>query len=202
MEGLSGDLFATKGLEYLLVITYLLLLVAGWRLVFPKQPQSRVQRREHTLPDGLYFHQGHTWAALQDRRVVRVGIDDFAQHALGMAVRYTMPPIGSDVSQGEPAIGVRLANGDTIPIVSPVSGVVVAVNADVLQAPGIVNTQPYDEGWLMHVRVPNIDAVRRNLMAGDLAECWIEHARHVPDDEALDELMMTHVNGWAMQETT
>lgn len=202
MEGLSGDLFATKGVEYLLVITYLLLLVGGWRLVFPKRPHASSRPHERTLRSDLYFHQGHTWAAIQDRRIVRVGIDDFAQHAIGLPVRLTLPPLSSEVVQGEPAIGVRLANGETIPILSPVSGTVVGVNGDVFHSPGIVNTQPYDEGWLMQVRVPSVDAVRRNLLSGELAECWMEQARHIPDDEALDALMMTRTPVWAAHEAT
>jgi glycine cleavage system H lipoate-binding protein len=198
METMTGDLFATKGVEYLLVIAYLALLVAGWKLVFPKARTSGpAHRHDGPLPDGYLFHQGHSWAHPTAEGIVRVGIDDFAQHAIGLAARVDLPARGSVLSEGEPAWEVQHGNGDYIAMVSPVTGIVLDVNEDVLHAPGLLNTQPYDEGWLLEVQVAS-DAYRRNLLSGPLAAAWMAAALAAPREQALDQLLTSvHLSGTA-----
>jgi glycine cleavage system H protein len=189
MESVTGELFATKGVEYLLVIAYLALLVAGWRLIFPKSKQPG-EAHEHygPLPEGYFFHQGHCWAHPIDQDVVRVGIDDFAQRAIGHPVELVIPTEGTVLKAGEPAWEVQPGNGVYFAMLSPVSGIIVAVNDDVVHSPGLVNSQPYGEGWLIEVQVDS-DAYRRNLLSGRLAEHWMELAYEVAPENALDELL-------------
>lgn len=190
MEGFTGDLFATKGIEYLLVIGYLLLLTCGWRLVFPKQTKSSHHPAAHEMPEGFFFHQGHTWAALEHDDVARVGVDDFAQRTLGLPVRFELPEPGTPIHEGETGWTVRRPNGDLIPLFSPVDGVVVAVNEDVVNSPGLVNTQPYDDGWLLKVHLVHPERVFRNLMTGRLAHDWMNMSEEAAPDGALDELLL------------
>ena len=199
MEGMTGELFATKGVEYLLVIAYLALLVAGFRLVFPKTKHHHEEAHEHygPLPEGFFFHQGHGWAQPIDEDRVRVGVDDFAQRAIGLAQRVDLPGKGSMLTEGEPAWEVQHENGEYVAMLSPVSGIVVDVNDDVLQAPGLLNTRPYDDGWLLEVQVAS-DAYRRNLLSGRLAEEWMDEAHQVPRAQALDQLLTSmHLSGTA-----
>jgi glycine cleavage system H protein len=82
-------------------------------------------------------------------------------------------------------------------MLSPVSGIVVDVNDDVLQAPGLLNTRPYDDGWLLEVQVAS-DAYRRNLLSGRLAEEWMDEAHQAPRAQALDQLLTSmHLSGTA-----
>ena len=189
METMTGDLFATKGIEYLLVIAYLTLLVAGWRLIFPK-PKHPEEPHEHygPLPDGYFFHQGHTWALPVDAERVRVGIDDFAQKAIGLPTQLDLPRRGMVLAEGEPAWEVQRGNGEYVAMLSPISGIVVSVNEDVLHAPGLLNTQPYDDGWLLEVHVDSA-AYQRNLLSGRLADDWMEAAHAIPREQALDQLL-------------
>jgi glycine cleavage system H protein len=185
----TTELFATKGIEYLLVIVYLALLVGGWKLVFPKS-QEREEAHEHygPLPDGYFFHQGHTWAApVADDRVC-VGLDDFAQKAIGHPRALVLPDHGSVLTAGEPAWEVGHADGTSFAMLSPVSGIVTAINDDVVHSPGLVNTQPYGEGWLFEVRVES-NCYQRNLLTGELAEHWMELAYAVPPAQALAALL-------------
>lgn len=182
MQNVATDLFATKGIEYMLVIAYLVLLVACWRFIFPRashasQPaeaQPEPVSRWFFLPDGFYFHQGHAWAAPLGEHVMRVGMDDFAQKLLGLTASVELPEVGEQLAQGEIAWQVRLVDGHALPMVSPVEGEVIAINPEVLKSPSLVNSEPYDGGWLFQVRVINPMAARRNLLSGDLARVWIE----------------------------
>jgi glycine cleavage system H protein len=181
MEGMGVDLFGTKGLEYMLVIGYLFLLVTCRRMVGPRRSRSRKdQTASHTvgpltfaLREGRYFHQGHTWVADDGDGLMRVGLDDFAQKLVGPVNGLVLPTIGARVSQGELGWKARVERR-SIPILSPVDGVVVAWNEEVLRSPRLVNSEPYDGGWILQVRVPNPAAARRNLLSGHLALRWME----------------------------
>jgi glycine cleavage system H lipoate-binding protein len=183
MDG-SGyvDIFATKGIEYLMVIGFLMMLVVFWRALVrsPRTVTAQVPGARPTGPqawfdlaEGLFYHQGHTWAAPEDDGVVRVGLDDFAQKLVGVAQRIDVPGIGSRVEQGER--GVKL-NVDTksIDLLSPVGGEVLAINEEVLRSPGLINEDPYGKGWLFKVRVPRLSANLRNLLSGRLARLWMD----------------------------
>jgi hypothetical protein len=59
-------------------------------------------------------------------------------------------------------------------MVSPVDGVVVAVNEEVMASPDILCSDPYGRGWLMEVRVPEPTRNQKNLLCGGLARAWME----------------------------
>ena len=79
------DIFATKGIEYILVITFLVLLIGFWRfLMGGRKPIAamaraarRITRSWFGLPEGVFHHQGHAWAVPEGGDQVRVGLDDF-----------------------------------------------------------------------------------------------------------------------------
>ena len=179
MQSMGGDLFATKGLEYLIVVAYLALLAGCWRFV--RWPASapvrsvapRPMRGWFDVPENVLFHQGHTWAAPEDGDLVRVGLDDFAQKLLGVPSGLRLPAVGARLRQGERGWAVQL-DGHDIGMLSPVDGEVVAVNSAVAERPELVSRGPYDEGWLMKVRVPSQTTARKNLLAGPLARAWMD----------------------------
>jgi glycine cleavage system H lipoate-binding protein len=194
MEGLGVDLFGTKGLEYMLVIGYLFLLVTCRRMVGPRRSRSgKDQTLSHTvgsltftLREGRYFHQGHTWAADEEDGLMRVGLDDFAQKLVGPVNGLILPKIGAQLGQGEPGWEARVERR-SIPILSPVEGEVVAWNEEVLRSPGLVNSEPYDRGWILLVRVHNPAAARRNLLSGRFAQCWMEEVTSALEEHIEEE---------------
>lgn len=178
MEGLGPvDLFATKGVEYLIVIGFLIVLTAYWRLLSRPAPEPRAVRVERrgwfTLKDGVYFHQGHSWAAPAGGDVVSVGMDDFAHKLLGKPDAFRLPPVGSKLRQGERAWTVKI-DSKAIGVLSPVDGKVVGINPAILDSPELANHDPYDEGWLMKVRVQDPARAAKNLLSGRLARAWME----------------------------
>jgi glycine cleavage system H lipoate-binding protein len=182
MEGFTYvDLFATKGIEYLLVIGFLLVLVPFWRFLrVPARAGMEVVRRAmasvaqwFSLPEGLYYHQGHSWIMPQGADLVKVGVDDFAQKLVGKSNRINLPKIGSRIEQGD--VGWKLGiDAKTINMLSPVTGDVVAVNKDIVKNPALINQDPYGKGWLMMVKPNNRHAAVKNLLTGKLATAWME----------------------------
>jgi len=175
------DIFATKGIEYLLVIGFLMMLIVFARALLRTPAPLRAAAATgaagrgawFTLADERFYHQGHTWAAPEGDDIVRVGLDDFAQKLVGVPERIDLPRVGQRIEQGERGLVLSVA-ATPIDVLAPVSGQVLAVNEEVLRLPGLLNEDPYGRGWLLRVRVPRLAANLRNLLAGRLAQHWME----------------------------
>lgn len=179
------DFMATKGIEYLMVIGYLLLFIPFWLLlerrarpamatvpVWAGDPVAAM-RGWFAVPDGPSYHRGHTWAAPVAAGRYRVGVDDFARRLLGTPDELDLPPVGARLAEGETGFRFRL-DGRSIDLLSPVAGRVVALNRDVLADPGRVTDDPYGDGWLFEVEAP--PSTLRNLLPARLARSWMEEA--------------------------
>ena len=107
-------------------------------------------------PDDRRYTDQHEWALVQGSdggaTVVRVGITDHAQDALGDIVYVQLPEVGEEVTPGN-AIGEVESTKSVSDVYSPVSGVVAAVNERLADAPETINADPYGEGWLVEIRV-------------------------------------------------
>jgi glycine cleavage system H protein len=125
------------------------------------------------IPEDLRYTEDHGWAR-DDGGLVRVGITDFAQGALGDVVFVTTPEVGATVAAGEP-MGELESTKSVADVVAPVSGLVEAVNERLDGEPELVNADPYGDGWIALVRpdgerwaAPLLDAVAyRALTVGD-----------------------------------
>jgi glycine cleavage system H protein len=182
MQGMGAvDIFATKGIEYLIVIGFLVALVFYWKLLGSTEssPVSSTSRQSgrgwFSAPRDYLFHPGHAWAAHEGDRVFRVGMDDFAQQLVGEPSKLELPSPGQEVRQGELGWTVRVGP-HAVRMLSPVDGVVESVNPAIGGSPGIVNDDPYEEGWLMRVRVGDADQPNRNLLGADMARAWLDRA--------------------------
>jgi glycine cleavage system H protein len=173
------DLFATKGIEYLIVIGYLIALVVMWWFLRGSEPAREVARHQRRvagwfiLPDEYCFHQGHSWAIPEDEYVVKVGMDDFAHRLLGRPDAVELPGLGTRLLQGERGWAITVGS-TSVEMLSPVDGEVVGVNYRVVDSPEILCEDPYDRGWLLKVRVPEQKRNQKNLLCGTLAQAWLE----------------------------
>ena len=107
------------------------------------------------------------------RRLVKVGLDDFAQKLIGKVDAVVLPAVGSRLTQGDKGWSL-MVDSEAIPMLSPVDGEVVAVNEEVLRYPEILGRDPYGEGWLLKVKSDRIAADTRNLLSGKVARAWME----------------------------
>ena len=186
MEGFTYvDIFATKGIEYLLVISFLLLFTLFWSMV-SRPARAIYEAVESIVPaisewfhvpdEKVYYHQGHSWAMPESGNVVKVGIDDFAQKLVGKIDAVIYPPVGAQLTQGEKAWSLVLGS-KTIDMLSPVDGKVLDVNESMLLSPESIGKDPYGQSWLMKVQAPKISANLKNLLSGKLAGKWMEGVR-------------------------
>ena len=178
------DIYATKGIEYLIVIGFLASFVFFCRYLALRGGETGGEGRTRTgvvewfrVPEGIRFHQGHSWMKEEDGSTVRVGIDDFAQKLVGKVDSVYLPRAGSWVAQGEKGWTLRVGT-TPIPMLSPVDGEVVSVNPEILRSPDLANRDPFGEGWLLKVRPTRLAANRKNLLSGNLARRWVEEALH------------------------
>ncbi|SDF54811.1 glycine cleavage system protein GcvH [Halorientalis regularis] len=103
------------------------------------------------IPDDCRFLNSHEWARREDG-TARIGISDFAQDELGDVVFVELPAEGDAVTKGED-FGVIESIKAVSDLYAPVSGTVVAVNDDLVDAPELVNEDPYGDGWMLDVEV-------------------------------------------------
>jgi glycine cleavage system H protein len=111
------------------------------------------------------YSESHEWASEEDSGVVKVGITDHAQSQLGDLVFVELPEVGTQVAQGDSCAVVESVKAAS-DIYSPVSGEVVEVNEQLADAPEMVNSDPYNDGWLFSVRIEDPEELS-NLMDAD-----------------------------------
>jgi glycine cleavage system H protein len=101
------------------------------------------------IPSDLRYSSDHEWASANGD-VIRVGITDYAQDALGDVVFVDLPKVGA-VIDAHSAIGEVESTKSVSEIYAPVGGTVTAVNATLSNAPESVNADPYGEGWICEI---------------------------------------------------
>jgi glycine cleavage system H protein len=109
----------------------------------------------------LHYTADHEWVRRTGDDVVRVGITDFAQSALGDVVFVRLPDVGADLAAGE-SFGEVESTKSVSDLYAPVSAKVVAVNDDLDASPELVNTDPYGGGWLLDLQV-EADALEKGF---------------------------------------
>ena len=108
------------------------------------------------VPDDRRYTDQHEWVLVQGGEaggdVVRVGITDHAQDALGDIVFVQLPAVGDEVAPGNP-MGEVESTKSVSDVYAPVPGTVTAVNEALTDAPETINADPYGAGWLVEISV-------------------------------------------------
>ena len=127
---------------------------------------------EESYPEDLRYHPEHDWARIEGAEAT-LGITWHAQDALGEVVHYEPPAVGDAIARGASYGEVESVKAVS-DLISPLSGEVLAVNEEVVDAPELVNEDPYGDGWLVRIRLSDpgeagalLDAAAyRALLAG------------------------------------
>lgn len=126
-------------------------------------PVDIMEIKGFKIPQGYYFHRGHAWAKIEEGSSVRIGMDDFSLRLLGPLDTIEAPLVGKAVKQDQTDITVR--RGEHVArVVSPVSGVVTAINPSLREAGRLANAHPFSEGWVMRVHAKTLRQELKNLM--------------------------------------
>ena len=118
------------------------------------------------LPEELKYAETHEWAREDGTGNIIVGITDHAQESLGDLVFVELPEVGDEVEAGS-AIAVVESVKAASDIYAPVSGEIIAINELLEDEPQLINSGPYDEGWLFEIQPANISELEDLMSAAE-----------------------------------
>jgi glycine cleavage system H protein len=104
---------------------------------------------ELKFPEELGYVESHEWVRTEGGRA-RIGITDYAQDQLGDVVYVELPAVGKSFAKGAPFGSVESVKAVS-ELYMPIGGTVVEINAALENSPELVNTGPYDQGWMIVV---------------------------------------------------
>ncbi|MGQ9896106.1 MAG: glycine cleavage system protein GcvH [Acidobacteriota bacterium] len=116
-------------------------------------------------PDDLQYTKDHEWIRITGD-TGQVGITFYAQDSLGDVVYVDLPKVGTTVKANEPFGSVESVKAVS-ELFSPVSGEVIDINTKLADAPELVNTSPYEEGWMIVIKLSNLSEVDALLSAAE-----------------------------------
>ena len=123
---------------------------------------------ELNLPADIKYQDSHEWVSVS--APCRIGVSDYAQDALGDLIFVEMPEVGAKLVCGD-EFGTLESTKNVSPLISPVNGTVVAINEALADNPGLVNSDPYGDGWLVEIE---LDALADGLMDVEAYKAHIE----------------------------
>lgn len=123
------------------------------------------------IRDNLFYTAEHEWVSV-DGDIATVGITDFAQSSLGDLVFVELPEAGTNAIVGEQIAVVESVKAAS-EVYSPLTGEVVEVNSELEESPEVVNQHPFDDGWLMKVKLKDKSELDE-LMPADQYKDYID----------------------------
>jgi glycine cleavage system H protein len=126
--------------------------------------------------DGLYYTQEHEWLRLEDDGTVLLGVTDHAQESMGELVFVEPADAGSVVAVGDPC-GVVESVKAAQDVYSPIAGEVAEINDALADAPELVNSEPYDGGWIIRLKPENPADIEALMNADDYGQ-FVAESEH------------------------
>lgn len=130
---------------------------------------------DYKFPKELKYTETHEWVLLEDE-IATVGITDYAQHQLGDIVYVEMPDIGM-IFERESIAGEIESVKAVGEIIMPLSGEIMKTNSKIIDNPELVNSSPFEEGWIMKIKISHKDEIE-NLISVE------EYIKVVESEEA------------------
>jgi glycine cleavage system H protein len=122
-------------------------------------------------PNDLKYHKEHTWVKVSGKKAT-VGITDYAQEALGDIVYIDLAEIDASVEANTEMSEIESTKA-TSAVIAPISGTIIEVNENLVDAPEIINEDPYGKGWIAIIEMDN-ELELDDLMDADEYERYIE----------------------------
>ena len=101
------------------------------------------------IPEELSFTDQHEWARIEGD-IATVGISDYAQDALGDVTFVELPTVGANLAKGDEACAIESAKA-AVSVYAPLGGKVTEVNSQLEDDPGLINSEPYAQGWIYKI---------------------------------------------------
>ena len=123
------------------------------------------------IPTDVRYTTSHEWVRLEEDGTVTIGITDHAQDALGDIVFVELPEVDSEIAQGEASCVVESVKAAS-DIYMPITGEVIDTNQALVDEPEIINSSPYDDGWIFKIKPADEDDIENLMDASSYeAEC-------------------------------
>ena len=127
---------------------------------FPSKLTYEVYKKDKfvfRLPkeEGFYFNENDVWAYVVGNKA-RIGVTDFVQKSLSDIMFFTPPAIDNVIEQFEDAGNIESAKA-VFEIISPVSGTILAINEKLMEAPELINQNPYEQGWIAEMELSDFE---------------------------------------------
>jgi len=120
---------------------------------------------EYKFLDNLKYTKTHEWVKLEDN-VAITGITDYAQHQLGDVVFIELPDKGTNIEK-DGTIGEIESVKAVGEIFMPLSGEILEVNQKLIDNPELLNSSPYNDGWIIKIEISNPDEIKNLLSIDD-----------------------------------
>jgi len=126
-----------------------------------------------SIPENLKYTKDHEWVNIEGN-IVTVGITDHAQQQLGDVVYLELPEVDDDVAIDEP-FGVVESTKAVSDVLAPCNGTVIEINEPLVDAPETINSDPYNEGWMIKVEISD-ESELAELMSADEYKKFVEES--------------------------
>ncbi len=182
MDGFSyTNIFDTKGIEYLIVIGFLIMVIPFWKAL--NKPVKVKEGIIETLgilnaavlriPKGLFYSRNHVWTHLERSGNVSLGLDDLLLHMTGEVELKNFRNPGERVRKGD-LIAELTQDGKQLKIMSPISGEIKDVNALIQYESDVLNKDPYNKGWLYKIKPDKWTDETSDFVMAENAREWSE----------------------------
>ena len=180
MEGFTyHNIFETKGLEYVAIAIFFVILIPFWKILNRKVTVVRqVQKSPGILsasslriPQGLFFSRYHTWAHLERSGFAKVGLDDLLMQITGEVKLQRIKPLGDRIVKGD-LLAEITHKGKLLKVFSPISGQIVEANSELADSPGLLNEDPYVKGWMYKIKPSSWVADTNSYFMAEDATQW------------------------------
>lgn len=121
------------------------------------------------FPNNALYHRESLWLKVQEGDEGIIGVSHFAQENLGEIVYIDLPKPGSSIVMGS-SLGTIESHKAVSDLIAPASGIVLGINSRLLDSPTLVNESPYEEGWIVRIRLNDAGETAQLLSADEYVD--------------------------------
>jgi glycine cleavage system H protein len=180
MDGFTyNNIFETKGIEYLIIIAFLVVIIPFWIVINRQAVKTRKNQKAFgilsanilRIPLGIFYSKNHTWTHLEKSGTAKVGLDDLLLHITGEVKFSNLKNPGNFINKGELLADID-QNGKLLQIYSPISGRIMNTNTILSESPGVINEDPYGKGWIYQIKPSEWIAETDSYCLAEEAIAW------------------------------
>ncbi|MBP6872284.1 MAG: hypothetical protein KBC43_09780 [Bacteroidales bacterium] len=180
MDGFTyHDIFQTKGIEYIIIILFLLLLIPFWIIINKndylktkiKKAVRFLTRDTLRVPRGVFISPMHTWAFMEKSGMAKIGPDDLLALLAGEVDLEFLKKPGEEVKRGDLIAEVGVG-GKKLQIISPVSGTISRPNHSLAEQRHLFADDPYGQGWIYEISPSAWKEETNSYRLGEEAVSW------------------------------